>query len=582
MTVPKYSDTFTRVIKLPFMKRFCIALLAGLGFVVPASAQSCTEDWNYYMPVTVNNTNAAALTNHQVLITVNTAALVAGGHMQADGDDIRFYDGSVCCVEYPYFIDSGMNSAATKIWVKIPSLPTGSTTFNMFYGNPTATAGSNGEATFDLFEDYNGPTYKFYMECAQSGTATPNAGTMTYAWTGNAVWIADTLFPPTTAYTAEAYVAAESGRWPTLSFTKNDYTGYGIKRYEFAAGITEAGTQIQSQLCLMGHSWASASPVTTPVAGVWSTTWVATGNVQGYYPALGALSSTSTTHAKDAPLRVFVGGQDGGNGSMTLDWIRVRKYAAAPPASSLGSEVTYTSVPAAGGFLGADQDICSGQNVVLDASSAGFSSYLWSTGATTSSITVNSGGSYWVQGTSSMSCVIGDTVVVTVLTAATPTVTAALNNVCMDDAGVPLTASPAGGTFSGPGVSGNTFTPLVAGMGNHTITYTYTDSLGCTGTGSTMITVNLCMGVAQSPAGNPLAVHPNPSAGLFTLTSAVSFGQATVEVSDVTGRVLYTAQHSLASGSPLQIDLSNEPEGMYFVKVITAESQTVIPVSLAR
>ncbi len=44
-----------------------------------------------------------------------------------------------------------------------------------------------------------------------------------------------------------------------------------------------------------------------------------------------------------------------------------------------------------------------------------------------------------------------------------------------------LTGSPAGGIFTGPGISGNTFTPSVAGQGIHTITYTYTDpGTGCT------------------------------------------------------------------------------------------------------
>ena len=44
-----------------------------------------------------------------------------------------------------------------------------------------------------------------------------------------------------------------------------------------------------------------------------------------------------------------------------------------------------------------------------------------------------------------------------------------------------LTGSPAGGIFTGPGISGNIFTPSVAGSGTHIITYTYTDpSTGCT------------------------------------------------------------------------------------------------------
>ncbi len=49
--------------------------------------------------------------------------------------------------------------------------------------------------------------------------------------------------------------------------------------------------------------------------------------------------------------------------------------------------------------------------------------------------------------------------------------------------------SPAGGTYSGPGVSGGNFNAAVAGLGVHTITYTYTDANGCVGTATDDITV---------------------------------------------------------------------------------------------
>ena len=56
-------------------------------------------------------------------------------------------------------------------------------------------------------------------------------------------------------------------------------------------------------------------------------------------------------------------------------------------------------------------------------------------------------------------------------------------NVCEDDAALNLTqASPAGGTYSGPGITTSPeFDPSVAGAGIHTIIYTYTDINGCTG-----------------------------------------------------------------------------------------------------
>ncbi|WP_201986845.1 DUF7948 domain-containing protein [Hymenobacter rubidus] len=60
---------------------------------------------------------------------------------------------------------------------------------------------------------------------------------------------------------------------------------------------------------------------------------------------------------------------------------------------------------------------------------------------------------------------------------------------CITLGGVTLVAAPAGGVFSGPGVSGSRFDPGVAGAGTHTLTYTIFDSLGC-GTTTQQVVVN--------------------------------------------------------------------------------------------
>ncbi|NOQ75396.1 MAG: T9SS type B sorting domain-containing protein [Crocinitomix sp.] len=49
---------------------------------------------------------------------------------------------------------------------------------------------------------------------------------------------------------------------------------------------------------------------------------------------------------------------------------------------------------------------------------------------------------------------------------------------CIDDAAVLLTGDPLGGTFSGPGMTGDTFDPGAAGVGVHTITYTIPGDTG--------------------------------------------------------------------------------------------------------
>ncbi len=66
------------------------------------------------------------------------------------------------------------------------------------------------------------------------------------------------------------------------------------------------------------------------------------------------------------------------------------------------------------------------------------------------------------------------------------------NEYCSNVIPVTLTGTPAGGIFSGPGISGNSFDPGMAGLGNHTINYTYTNGNGCSNTASSQVLVSDC------------------------------------------------------------------------------------------
>ena len=61
---------------------------------------------------------------------------------------------------------------------------------------------------------------------------------------------------------------------------------------------------------------------------------------------------------------------------------------------------------------------------------------------------------------------------------------------CEDASNVALTGVPIGGTYSGPGIIGNSFSAVAAGSGTHTIVYSYTDGNGCTNTDIQQVTVN--------------------------------------------------------------------------------------------
>lgn len=124
----------------------CFLLLVCLVCITSLEAQ--LSNWNYRTPVQVTDLSGVNQTNYQVKLTINTAALVSAGKMQASGADIRFADSCGTTV-YNHYIDNNMNATNTTIWVMVPSIPaSGTAGFYMYYGNDTVSQGSNFGATF--------------------------------------------------------------------------------------------------------------------------------------------------------------------------------------------------------------------------------------------------------------------------------------------------------------------------------------------------------------------------------------------------------------------------------------------------
>jgi hypothetical protein len=136
------------------------------------------------------------------------------------------------------------------------------------------------------------------------------------------------------------------------------------------------------------------------------------------------------------------------------------------------------------------------------------------------------------------------------------------------DGPVTLSGSPSGGVFIGPGVTGNTFSPAVAGEGTNSISYTYLDGNNCVNTFSLCTSVALGMGV--EPAGNALGgvrVFPNPNRGQFTVELELT-GLVSMQVFDARGRQVHNEVFT-ASGARTHrsLDLSALAKGKYTLLV---------------
>ncbi len=182
--------------------------------------------------------------------------------------------------------------------------------------------------------------------------------------------------------------------------------------------------------------------------------------------------------------------------------------------------------------------------------------------ATSISAGVAAGTGYRIRVVSSSPSTIGTDNAANLVVNALPTVTmGALADVCTYNSAFSLTqGTPASGTYSGTGVSGGMFTPSSAGLGAHTITYTYVDGNGCSNSANTTINVNACASIEEIKSAQILIV-PNPTETSFEI-SGIDV-DSKVELVDFSGKVI-----SVIQSGDNSYDVSGLAQGVYVVRII--------------
>ena len=132
---------------------------------------------------------------------------------------------------------------------------------------------------------------------------------------------------------------------------------------------------------------------------------------------------------------------------------------------------------------------------------------------------------------------------------------------------------PEGGEYSGPGVSNGMFDPAEAGLGEHTITYTFTDPNFCTNTADDIITVTPYTGIQTNFDKEGIFIYPNPTSGNFTLRLNIgSHNNVSIEVFDALNKKIYSEQNnSLKNGNEIDFNFENYVEGLYYIRVTSNE-----------
>lgn len=223
-------------------------------------------------------------------------------------------------------------------------------------------------------------------------------------------------------------------------------------------------------------------------------------------------------------------------------------------------------------------EACEGELFTLETDDIVGNTFEWfkdnvSTGITLPVFNVSTTGNYFVKVIRNGITYYSDTIPVTFLPAPTVTLNV-IDTLCSDDPVITLTGGlPEGGEFSGPGVAGDSFSPTNAGEGIKQITYSYTDSNGCTGTATDNIVVRTCTGIEILAKDVEAKIYPNPATNFIVVDVNDKLINGKTIIVDASGRVV---SETLIANDKSQVNTTELPTGNYFIKILKADGKLAV------
>jgi site-specific recombinase XerD len=309
------------------------------------SSPSGLAGWLYRQDISVNNGSGGTLLDYQVSVTIDTATLITASKMQSDCGDLRITD-STGTANLDYYIETGCNTTTTKVWFKVASLASGSTTFYAYYGNTFAEDAQNGDDIFDFFDEFtsNGIDTSKWTLTNSTGISvsggklvyTSTTGRLTSTSTFSSGYIQEVRYQPTLSATSGVTPASF---WLTTSngFSVLDVPGVGP---DYQKNAAVAYTTLGSNPMINAGDYLIRMSVTsgTNVAMF----------IQNYLTGTTAFASTNYTNTVSAePIMLGTRADNASTGQVAnvrWEWVRARKYSATEPVATMGSETPGTYV----------------------------------------------------------------------------------------------------------------------------------------------------------------------------------------------------------------------------------------------
>ncbi|MBC9811505.1 choice-of-anchor D domain-containing protein [Crocinitomicaceae bacterium CZZ-1] len=490
------------------------------------------------------------------------------------GSTVTFTDNSVGATSWNWNFGAGAT----------PSTATGA-------GPHTVTYTTSGTKTISL--SVNGGAASTTGTVQVNATPTPavsvsnTCGSSTLTATGsNLVWSTGATTPSITVSSAGTYTVTQTVGGCTSASASATASPTATPA---APTVSVSNTCGSSTLTATGSNLVWSTGATTPSITVSSAgTYTVTQTVGGCTSA--SASATASPIATPTAPTVSVSNTCGSSTLTATGSNLVWSTGATTPSITVSSAGTYTVTQTVGGCTSASASATASPIATPTAPTVSVSNtcgsstltatgsnLVWSTGATTPSITVSSAGTYTVTQT------VGGCTSASASVSASPldlpVVTfGSLSNFCVNHSAVSLTSgTPAGGNYSGNGVTNGVFDPAIAGVGTWNLSYSYTDGNGCTNTAQTSAIVEACLGLEDKET-SIFEIYPNPTNGLFTIVSTDPI--SVVQVMDNTGRLVYA--NSAPDHYSSIINLSGFADGIYQVLTTTDSGVRVSKIEIRK
>ena len=309
--------------------------------------------YTYRKQITLNGSTAGAQTNYQLKLTVykgtgtdSAGVVYLNNHCQDDFDDIRFTksDGST---ELDHWRESYVSATSAIFWIEFDSIPISPNTANfyIYYNKVDATSASNGEITFEFFDNFPGTDLNLNKWNGETQYASVSGGIMTYnsaqdawEWMHSAEGGVDKRFLKPHAIRSRAKflvgtstTAAEFG----FGYTMDD-SPTTSKRDD--VGLYDGGGYYRRIRTAKENVWTNIDDQPQFVRGefaLWDILWI-TDNARFICNGSECQNSpiTTTVPIASIPIRVMSKNLD-----IFIDWILARNYCSPEPTwGAWGSE----------------------------------------------------------------------------------------------------------------------------------------------------------------------------------------------------------------------------------------------------